>query len=129
MYNLFQKFIDDTRDHIPLHQLPEPGGCPAFPNGFPESILNGENPHTSPVEGQHWDFVFTPVNPKIKDLHDKFFYSFQYPVKFKISAKERKELFKYIEGRELNEYTIGEMLLASHPEYGKLDKHGFIKII
>ena len=33
--------------------------CKAFPNGIPEEILSGQNPHTSPYEGDN-GIVFSP---------------------------------------------------------------------
>ncbi len=34
--------------------------CKAFPEGIPEEIVDGSNPHTSIIPGQANDFVYDP---------------------------------------------------------------------
>ena len=36
--------------------------CAAFPNGIPEEILRGENPHTEPLPNQENNIIFEPIN-------------------------------------------------------------------
>ncbi len=36
--------------------------CPAFPNGIPDEILNGNNDHSKPLPEQDNDIVFEPID-------------------------------------------------------------------
>jgi len=74
--------------------------------------------------------------PRIQELYDKNFYSFQYMEtgEVKITAAEYRELTAYFIKRnphykDMHPTELGEMLLVSHPDYGKVDKNGFIIII
>ena len=63
----------------------------------------------------------------INKLHDKFFHG-------KITEPERKELYDYyrdkifVEGK-FHRGMMNEFLITSHPDYGKPDKNGHIRII
>lgn len=37
------------------------GGCDAFPEGIPDEITGGDNPHNKPLPNQDNDIVFEPV--------------------------------------------------------------------
>lgn len=119
-----------------LNENPE---CPAFPDGgIPDEFLSGKVQHNTPIEGQVGDYVYIrfKLPPRIQELFDKNFYSFQYMQtgEVKITAAEYRELTAYFKKRspsykDLHSAVLGEMLLVSHPDYGKEDKYGFIKII
>lgn len=41
------------------------GICPAFPNGIPDDILNGEKNHDTVIPGQTIDFTYY-IHPKFR---------------------------------------------------------------
>jgi hypothetical protein len=61
-----------------------------------------------------------------KELHDKYFH-------YTITKEEVKELLSYypneVELLKNVPSKIGEFLYTSHPDYGKPDKDGIIRII
>ncbi len=70
---------------------------------------------------------------RIRELQDKLFQEFCYPDEVHMTESEWQELVQYERARwgnpNMDEIVIGEMLVTSHPGYGKPDKNGLIKII
>jgi len=48
--------VKDTEDEA--NQIPV---CEAFPDGIPDEIAYGDNPHTEPLENQDNDIVYKEV--------------------------------------------------------------------
>ena len=67
------------------------------------------------------------IDEHIKKLHDKFFYG-------NITEKEKMELYNHFKDTvcadgKIHKDILNEFLYVSHPDYGKPDKNGRIKII
>ena len=68
-----------------------------------------------------------PEPAYIEKLHDKFFHG-------TITMKEKQILFNYFKKTvctdgKIYEDIIGEFLFVTHPDYGKPDKDGIVRII
>ncbi len=119
------------------HLNENPEGCPAFPDGIPDDILSGKILHKVPIKGQVGDYVYIrfKLPPRIQELYDKNFEAFQYMEDgIKLTAAERRELDAYFRkpgsvAELMHDEGYGTMLIVSHPDYGKVDKYGYIKII
>ncbi len=132
---LFQvRYSDKSPCASCRHDEEHPEGCPAFPEGIPEEILTGEDQHTKPHPDQVGDYLNTPPRypQRIQELYDKHFDSFRYMDEVRMTKREERELYAYFRKRSPIRRTDAqwsETLIVSHPEYGKEDKYGCIRII